>query len=254
LPLRGLPVHFPLSKKLIKYIGRAIGDFGLISNGDRILVGLSGGKDSILLLLALTEILGKSPIKFQIEACTVDMTNGRMDTSAMEELCCSLGVPYHVRCHPIEEIIHIRDERSPCSFCANIRRGILCSTASERKCNSIALGHNLDDVSETTLINLFRTGKFRCFMPKLWQSRSKVWIIRPLVYIEERLILNESARLGFNIVVNPCQYSGNTERERAKELIGDISVNIPDIRTKILGALLKLNENDKWLRQQWKRK
>ena len=201
--------------------------------------------------MALGEILKRSPVKFEIEACTVDMTDGRMDTSSLKSLCDTMNVPYCVRCHPIEEIIHIRNERSPCSFCANIRRGILCSVAAAAGCTSIALGHNLDDVSETALINLFHAGSFRCFMPKLWQSRSEVWVIRPLVYIEERLIISESLRLGFPVIQNPCPYSGNTERERVKSIIEKLSSQIPDIRTKILGSLTRLDEKDKWVKQSW---
>lgn len=247
-------IYPPISKRLKKKIGSAIGDYSLISRNDRIMVGLSGGKDSTLLLLALTEILRSSPVKFNIEACTVDMTNGKMDTSAIVDLCASLNIPYHVKLHPIEQIIKIREERSPCSFCANIRRGIICSLARERNCNSIALGHNLDDVAETSLMNIFHTGRFRCFKPKLWQSRSEVWVIRPLVYVEERLILNETERLGIPIVKNPCAYSDKTERKRTKDLICQLSEQIPDIKEKIIKSLTKIDPEDKWIKYDWKNK
>ncbi len=241
-------IYPSISQRVKKGIGCAIGDYDLISTNDRIMVGLSGGKDSALLLLALTEILKKSPVKFELEACTVDMTNGKMDTSCIEAFCNSLGVPYHVKCHPIEEIINIRDERSPCSLCSNFRRGIICSMAVERNCDSIALGHNLDDVSETALMNLFHTGRYRCFKPKLWQSRSKIWVIRPMVYIEERLIQNETERLGIPIAKNPCPYSGKTERNRTKDLISTLSDQIPDIRKKIIKSFTNIDTEDRWVK------
>lgn len=249
VPLSSVPA---ISKRLIKGMGAAIGDFDLISENDRIMVGLSGGKDSTLLLLALKELLRKSPVKFELEACTVDMTNGKMDVSVLEDMCRSMDIPYHVKCHPIEDIIALRRERSPCSFCANIRRGILCGIASERGCNSLALGHNLDDVAETVLINLFHTGSFRCFMPKLWQSRTEVWVIRPLVYLQEQWITSERERLGLPIIKNPCSYAGNTERDKTKKLISSLSEQVPDIRNKILRSLTRLDEKDKWIKKDWK--
>lgn len=229
-----------------KKIGAAMGEFRMIRPGDRILVGLSGGKDSLLLALALSEFKSRSPFPFSIQGCTVDITAGLLDTSPLQEFCDALGIPYSVRKHPIAEILQVRKERSPCSLCANIRRGILNSEAQERGCTLLALGHNLDDVAETALMNLFHTGRFRAFQPKSFQSRSGITVIRPLVFVEERKILREVRRLGLPVLPYVCPFSPDTERSAVKNILARISADTPHIKYNILHALRCLDEQDRW--------
>ncbi|MEA3285411.1 MAG: ATP-binding protein, partial [Synergistota bacterium] len=181
-----------------------------------------------------------------LSACSVDISGGNWDVSPMEKLCDELKIPYKVVPHPIEEIIRIREERSPCSFCANMRRGILNSYAKEMGGNTVALGHNLDDAVETALMNLFRTGRFRSFQPRIWQSNSGMNLIRPLLYLTEKAILQEISRMGLPLVRYTCPFSLETERTRAKELVSDLTARFPDAKQNILHALRSIDGKDRW--------
>ena len=235
-----------LSLSLRKKIGLAAGRFRMISPGDRIMIGLSGGKDSLVLTLALAGLRRRSPVPFSLAACFVDITGGETDVSSLREFCVSLDIPFFVRPHPIVGIIEVRNERSPCSLCANIRRGILNTAAKEEGCNLLALGHNLDDVVETALMNLFNTGRFRAFQPRFWQSRSGMTVIRPLVFAEEKKILKEARRLGLPVLPYVCPFSLETERVRAKSILDGLSAGNPRIKYNILHALQCLDQRDKW--------
>ncbi len=227
-------------------IGRAIFDYRMISSGDHIVVGLSGGKDSLLLLAALNEIRRWSPVDFSVSACSLDITGGTWDTASLAKLCSDMEIPYRVVIHPVEDIIRIRDERSPCSFCANMRRGILNSSVKEMGGNTLALGHNLDDAVETALMNLFRTGRFKSFQPRVWQSESKVKVIRPLVYVAEKAVLDEVIRLNLPILKYTCPFSLDTERSRTKGLVRELLVKFPDAKQNILHALRSIEDRDRW--------
>lgn len=237
-----------ISKKIRSKTGKAIFAHNMIDQGDHIAVGLSGGKDSAVLLTVLKAIQRWSPMKYKLSACSVDMTGGKWDTSAMSRLCDEMEIPYSVYAHPIEEIINIRDERSPCSFCANMRRGILNNEAKRIGANKVALGHNLDDVVETALMNLFRTGHFKAFQPTLWQSRAEIWVIRPLVYVPEQAIIDEVNRLELPLMKYTCPFSLETERSRTKDIVRDLQIKFPEIKKNILNGLLKLDEKNKWER------
>ncbi len=254
-----LPVHSPtadgnypeqkpltVGKKIRRLVGKAIYDYDMISASDKIAVGLSGGKDSVLLLITLKMIQRWSPIAYEMVACSVDMTGGGWDTAPMKELCQKLQVPYHVVTQPIEQIIRSRDERSPCSFCANMRRGILNSYARSLGCNKLALGHNLDDTVETTLMNLLRGGRFRCYQPKLWQDKSDIWIIRPLIYLTEHQIRAEIQRLGLPLLDYVCPFSAETERSRTKKLVELLGSQIPDVKSAVLHALENIDSSERW--------
>ena len=231
---------------LRKKIWAAMGDFRMIAPGDRILIGLSGGKDSLLLTLALAEFRRRSPVRFSLRACTVDITAGQMDTAALEAFCAGLHIPHTTYRHPITEIIEIRNERSPCSLCANIRRGILNARARDEGCNLLALGHNLDDAVETVLMNLFHTGRFRAFQPKFHQSRSGITVIRPLVLAEEQRIAREVRRLGLPVLPYVCPFSLETERSRTKKVLEQLSADNPRIKYNIVRALRTLDQRDRW--------
>jgi len=229
-----------------KKMGLALAEFRMIMPGDRILIGLSGGKDSMLIALALAGLRRRSPVEFSLSACTVDITGGENDTDLLRDFCESLGIPYFIKAHPIVDIINIRNERSPCSLCANIRRGILNTAVKEAGCNVLALGHNLDDAVETALMNLFHTGRFKAFQPKYWQSRSDVTVIRPLILTEERRIAKEAARLALPLLPYTCPFSLETERVRAKKIIGQLAAGNPRIKYNIIHALKSIDEGDRW--------
>ena len=237
---------YKISTRIRNLTGRAIFKYDMITPGDHIAVGVSGGKDSMLLLAIMKFINTYSPVKYTLQAISVDMTGGEWDTTPLQEFCESMDVPLHVVPYAIEHIIEEKGERSPCSLCANLRRGILNTTARKIGCNKIALGHNLDDVVETALMNLLRNGRFRSFQPKLWHNRADVWLIRPMIYITEKQVRDEVARLGINLSQHCCRYGADTERSRTKTLIEQLRVRFPDIRQSILHSLENHHEEDHW--------
>lgn len=237
--------NFLVSPSIAKEVGRAVGNFSMLHEGDNVLVGLSGGKDSLLLTLILTELRLRSPAKFSISACMVIMEEN-VNTVPLQKFCESIDIELEIIFHPILDILKKRDERSPCSFCANMRRGILSGYAQKNNYNILALGHNLDDAVETAYLNLFRAGRFKSFKPKFYQDRTDLWLIRPLIYLRESRIVNEVARLGLPVLDNSCPYAGETERQRIKELIKTLSSYVPDIHSNTLNAIRNLSDNDRW--------
>ncbi len=235
-----------LSNHVRKKIGLAISDYQMISDGDSIMIGLSGGKDSMILAFALAGLRRRSPVDFSLSACTVDITGGRQDLSELRGFCESLDIPYTVKPYPIVDIITNRDERSPCSLCANIRRGLLNTAAKEAGCLSLALGHTLDDAVETAFMNLFQAGRFKSFLPKVWQSRTGVTVIRPLVLVEERRIEREAGRLALPILPYCCPFSLDTERTRAKGTVATLAAGNPRIKYNVVHALKSIDESDRW--------
>jgi tRNA(Ile)-lysidine synthase TilS/MesJ len=225
-----------------------MGDFSMIDGGDRVLVGLSGGKDSLVLLHALSEFRRRSPRRFELAACTVALTG--MDVSELERYCAVREVPYIVLRHPIVEIIESRKERSPCSFCANMRRGILSSRAREDGFGKLALGHNMDDAVETFFMNLFRAGRARSFQPKLHQTRSGVTVIRPLICVRETAIVAEAGRLTLPVLASPCPWAGKTERRRTKDMLDKMRGDVPNLFSNVLNALRTLDSADRWSNQE----
>ncbi len=235
-----------ISARIRRLVGRAIFRYDMIVPGDRIAVGVSGGKDSLLLLHILKFIKTYSPVKYDLQAVSVDMTGGEWNTDGVKSICDSLGVPLTVVPYAIEHIIEAKGEQSPCSLCANLRRGLLNAAAKKLGCNKLALGHNLDDVVETALMNLLRNGRFRAFQPKLWHDRADIWLIRPMIYLTERQIQLELDRLGVTTSQHCCKYGADTERSRTKSLIEDLKPRFPDIRQCVLHALEGHQESDAW--------
>ncbi|GAB6280299.1 MAG: tRNA 2-thiocytidine(32) synthetase TtcA [Thermovirga sp.] len=235
-----------ISQKIFSNVGRAIRDFNMIVPGDRITVGLSGGKDSVLLLAALAGLKRKSPVDFQLDACLVDITDGKTDTILMRDLCGNLGVGFDVVPYPVLDIIRSRNEKSPCSFCANIRGGILFSRAREKGATAVAMGHHLDDAVETVLLNLFYAGRFHCFAPNSWRSRTNLRLIRPLVYLSERSIGREIGRLGVKTISPMCPFSNESQRSSIKKLVEVLEQEIPDVRSQVLHALRNVRLEDTW--------
>ncbi|MDE5601853.1 MAG: tRNA 2-thiocytidine biosynthesis TtcA family protein [Clostridia bacterium] len=237
-------------QKILSAMRRAIQDYKMIADGDRIFVGLSGGKDSTLLLNALAAYRRFSPEKFTLEAITIDM--GLKDTSAEEmqalsNYCARLDAPHHIVKTDIAEIIFdARKESNPCSLCAKMRRGALNNKINELGGGKLALGHNADDVAETMLLSLIYEGRFSCFPPTAYMSNSKVSLIRPLIYIEEGDIKSTVERLNLPLVHNPCPMNHVSKREYVKDLIKHICKDVPFAKDRILGAIYHPERNNLW--------
>lgn len=209
----------------------------LIENGDKIAVGISGGKDSLTLLTALAKYQTFSPEKYELVAIAVDLSNGKMDYTEVEKYCKSLNVPFHlVPSNVFEVIFDIRKEKNPCSLCANMRRGILNSKAKELGCNKVALGHHKDDLVETFLISLFFEERISTFKPKTYLSKTDLYVIRPLLYCSEKDIAKVAQSMP--VVKNVCPVDKYTQREKAKEFLVTLDKNYPNAKEKIFNAII----------------
>lgn len=224
----------------MSFMRSAMEQYDMIREGDRVAVGVSGGKDSLALLCALAEMRRFYPKKFEVVAITIDMQFGKEpgDYSEIAELCRRLGVKYIVKRTQIYEIIfEVRKEENPCSLCAKMRRGALHDAALAAGCNRVALGHHMDDAVETFYMNLFQGGSIACFSPVSYLSRKGLYLIRPLIFTEERYLTRLADRLDLPVVKSRCPADGVTERERIKQEIGRWKKEIPDIKQKTLGAM-----------------
>lgn len=216
----------------------------MIQEGDNVAVGLSGGKDSLILLHALHDLQRRSPVHFSLAAITVKLSG--LDTSPLQSYCEALDIPYNVIEQDIIGIIHERREKSPCSFCANMRRGIISSWASQNGYRKLALGHTLDDAVETFFMNLLHSGRAKSFQPKSLMTRTGVTVIRPLVLATESAIIDEVKRLELPVISSPCPFAGHTERQRMRDYIAGLRKDIPDLYGKILHALQNLSDSESW--------
>lgn len=227
-------------RRLVSLTRSAIQKYNMIENGDRIAVGISGGKDSLALLCALAELKRFYPKQYDLVAITADPCFGSVETnySKVAELCRRLNVPYYIKRTQLGEIIFdIRKEKNPCSLCAKMRRGILHSMANELGCNKVALGHHFDDAIETFFMNLFNCGSISCFSPVSYLSRSNLYLIRPLIYCDEQQIINFSTKYHLPVEKTLCPADGTTERQRMKEQIAELENKYPILRKKVFGAM-----------------
>lgn len=210
----------------------------MIEEGDRIAVGVSGGKDSLTLLMALRQIQNFLPRKFHLEAVTLTMGIGEFDLTPVRELCSRIGVNYTIEETVIGKIIfEAREEKNPCSLCANLRRGALHNVAKELGCNKVALAHHRDDVVETVLLSMFYEGRYHTFSPVTYLERKDLYLIRPLVYTEEKLVKEFIKLNSVATVPSPCYINGKTKRRYIKELLTDMHKKNRDIKNNIFGAL-----------------
>lgn len=230
----------------MRFMGETIRDYNIIVPGDRIMIGLSGGKDSLILSLALATLRKRSPVKFDLSSCLVNQTGGEMDISEIQTFMDILGIPLFYLEHPTYSIMEKRAERSPCSLCANLRRGILAWQAQQTGANVLALGHHKDDAVETVLLNLFYGGRFKCYQPNMVMSRTGIKVVRPLVNIEERRIALEATRLELPVANSCCPYSDKSKRNSAKKILGEIEKEIPEIKSNIIHALKNILKDDVW--------
>lgn len=237
-------------KTTLSCIRKADKDFRLIEDGDKIAIGLSGGKDSILLIHALSKYRLFSHKNFSLHAFTIRSGYGSFDCSRLAALCAAQGVPYTVHDTQMYDIIfNIRKEKSPCSLCAKMRRGILCDLAKEQGCNKIALGHHRDDAVETFLMSLIYEGRLHTFAPKSYMSRSDITVIRPLIYLPESHILHLKKALDMPVEKNTCPVNGQTGRQRTKELIAELSRSYPKLQERVLHALQTYKKGALWERE-----
>ena len=228
-------------QKMMGLMRRCIDDYHMIEAGDRIAVGVSGGKDSLTLLTVLAALRAYYPKPFELEALSIDMGLGGMDFAPVEALCRKLDVPFTLRHTEIGKIIFdYRKEKNPCSMCAKMRRGALNDLISEHGFNKVALGHHFDDAVETMLMSLLYEGRIGCFEPVTYLSRTGVTQIRPMLYVGEQAIEHFAARMQLPVVHNTCPADKHTKRQEVKELIVTLQAQYPDLKTKIFGAMQRL--------------
>lgn len=231
-------------QKMLGFSRKAIDTYNMIEEGDKIAVGVSGGKDSVVLLTALSHLKKFYPKSFRILAITIDMGYEGTDFSEITKLCSDLGVEYIIEKTEIKQIVFdIRNEKNPCSLCANLRRGALNNAAMANGCNKVALGHHFDDVIETFMMNLTYNGNIGCFDPVTELERSNLKVIRPLIFTPEWYVSSVLKRYGLPVVKNPCPADKNTKREEIKNLILKIEKENPDVKKRIFAAV---NSLDGW--------
>lgn len=239
-------------KKTLGCIRKADADFGLIGDGDRIAVGVSGGKDSLLLLHALSLYRKFSHKNFSITAVTVSLGLEPFDLSPVRSLCNDLDVPFVVKDTQIGEIIFdYRKEKNPCALCAKMRRAVLADTCRELGCGKLALGHHREDVIVTLMMSLLNEGRFHTFHPKTYMSRTGITVIRPLVYLPESHVIHMSKVLDLPVVKSPCPADGSTNRENMADLLRSLKQLYPDAPDRILHAL-RQDHYDLWQKEEVK--
>ena len=223
---------------ILGLVRRCVEDYRMIAPNDRLAVGVSGGKDSLLTLVALAQLRRFYPIPFTLEAITLEMGMPGMDFSPVAALCETLEVPYQRIQVPVYQIVfEERREKNPCSLCAKLRRGSLNTALTERGIHKIALGHHYDDAIETLLMNLLFEGRIGCFQPVTYLNRTGVTQIRPLLYCREDEIRRAAERLQLPVVHNPCPADGSSRRQEIKELIGQLEKTYPDLKQKLFGSI-----------------
>jgi len=233
-------------QQLLSPFRRAIDEYGMIEEGDKIAIGLSGGKDSLLLVYLFSALKKFYPKKFDVIAITIDMGFKDTDQSKIEGLrteCEKSGVEFIVERTQIGEILFdIRKESNPCSLCSKLRRGALNTIALKNGCNKLALGHHADDLSETFLLSLFYEGRLSTFQPITYLSRTEITVIRPMIFIEEKNIV--AYMKDKPILKNVCPADKHTKRQYVKELLRYVQEEIPFVKERVHGAITHPERNN----------
>ncbi len=225
-------------RRILSHMRRAIQDYNMIEAGDKIAVGVSGGKDSLALLCALSAYRRFSEVPFEVMGVTLNMGFEGVDYSPIRELCNDLGVEYVVKDTDIAEILfEVRKEKNPCSLCAKMRRGAVNDMAREHGCNKVALGHHNEDVIETFFLSLFYEGRLNCFSPVTYLSRVDMKVIRPLIYVPEGDIKGYTRREKLPIVHNPCPMDGVSKRQEMKDFINERQNTDHHFKTRMMNAI-----------------
>lgn len=238
-----------LPQILFSKIFRAVVEFELIDAGDKILIGISGGKDSLLLTYALACLKQRTKKNFSLAALTIDpkfSDDFGEKILAVKNFCNELGINHEVRELDIAGLIREQDNKSPCYTCAYFRRALVNRYANEIGANKVAYAHHLDDAVETFFMSLLSTGQLNTFRPKTFLDRTNITVIRPLVYVREFEVEKFARRQGFNVLKSPCPFDGATNRQRVKELIHDLEKDFPDLFSHLAAALRKNSIGELW--------
>ena len=227
---------------LMSYVRRAIDDYNMIEEGDKIAVGISGGKDSLALLHAMNGLRRFYPKKFELYAVTVDLGFDNLNLDKIKELCKELDVPYHIVKTDIGQIIfEDRKESNPCALCAKMRKGALNQAMKELGCNKIAYAHHKDDVVTTMLMSLIYEGRFHTFSPVTYLDRMDLTVIRPLMYVQEADVIGFVNKYDVPVVKSPCPADGNTKREYVSQLLAQLNRENPGVKERMFTAIVNSN-------------
>lgn len=222
-------------------VRKGVDEYHMIEEGDRVAVGVSGGKDSLMLLKSLAHLRRYYPKRFMLEALTIELGFEGMDFGPVAKLCEELEVPYtRIKTDIKEVVFDVRKETNPCSLCAKMRRGALNDALKSCGCNKLALGHHFDDAVETFMLSLMFEGRLSCFKPVTYMSRADVWQIRPMIYVSEAKIAALAERFDLPVVENPCPSDKDSKRYEVKQLLRSMTEQYPDLRAKVFGAMQRL--------------
>lgn len=224
-------------KRLLGDIRRADADFSMIQQGDRVAVGVSGGKDSLVLLRAL-KIYSQFSVKpFEVIALTLK-TGDPFDVSPIHAMCEELDIPYIVEeCDLMHQLFEVRKAENPCALCARLRRGALIRMARENGCNKLALGHHREDAEETLLMSILYEARLHTFHPVTYMEEQDITVIRPMIYAPEKEVIHLARKFSVPVVKNPCPVDGHTTRQEIKELLDDLTRRYPRAKEYLLTAL-----------------
>lgn len=227
------------AQKLFSYVRRAVSDYDMIKSGDKIAVGISGGKDSLALLYALNGLKKFYPESFEIVALTVDLNFDIQDFDKIQEFCNNMDVEYHIIKTDIADIVfHQRKETNPCSLCAKMRKGSLNEYAKKLGCNKIAYAHHKDDLIETMFLSLIYEGRFHCFAPVTYLDRMDLTVIRPLMYVPEMDVIGFTNKYELPVAKSKCPVDGHTKREYVKQLVRQLNEENPGCKERFFRAIL----------------
>ena len=225
-------------QKVMSFVRRAIDDYNMIEDGDKIAVGISGGKDSLVMLYALNGLKRFYPKKFEIHAVTVDLGFDNLNLDKIKQLCEELNVEYTIVKTDIAKIIfEDRKESNPCSLCAKMRKGALNDAIKSCGCNKVAYAHHKDDVVETMLMSLIFEGRFHTFSPITYLDRMDIHVIRPLIYMNEADVIGFVNKYDVPVVKSPCPADGNTKREYIKQLLRKLNQENPGVKERMFTAI-----------------
>lgn len=225
-------------QQLLSYIRRAVDDYDMIEEGDKIAVGISGGKDSLSLLYGLHGLMQFYPKHFSIHAVTVDLGFDNLNLNKIKELCAERNIPYTIVKTDIANIIfNERKESNPCSLCAKMRKGALNEAIKAAGCNKVAYAHHKDDVVETMLMSLIFEGRFHTFSPVTYLDRMDLTVIRPLLYVDEADVIGFVNKHQVPVVKSPCPVDGYTKREYVKELLRKLNLENPGVKGRMFTAI-----------------
>lgn len=229
-------------------IRRCVDDFDMIDDGDNIAVGVSGGKDSMVLLKAMHMYQYFAPKKFNLNAITIDLGMSEdFDTDIIKDLCDKWNIPYYIRKTNIGQVVFEgRKEKNPCSLCSKMRRGSIHDVCKEHGINKIALGHHREDVVQTFLMSLLYEGRVSTFSPLTWMDRADIVQIRPMIYAPEREVIAAAKRNNLPIVKSPCKADGSTKREDMKDLLKYMDSMSEDSVKYIMMAIKKTHTYNLW--------